>query len=120
MDDRLRNPKNWYLVLDADADARERERCACRSCLREYVAASQVAADDVLEELVADGILPAGTSLTVLLGRYGEPLGEDPAADIEDALPGTWVRISSKAEADWARIAARCRCPACAADSAPT
>ena len=119
MQERLRRPKNWYIMLDTEADARERELCACRSCLREYGAAAQVAADQVVAELVGDAVLPAASSITVLVRRYGSEL-LDAADDIEAVLPGTWLRIEEKAAAVWTRIAARCRCPACAADSAPT
>jgi hypothetical protein len=114
MEDKPPKGKNWYILLDAEGDARLRDLCACASCVRQYIAAYQAAADDLMDVLMAEGLFPRGSSITVLRGRYGEPLEEDPADDLDSARPGTSLAIERKAAADWDHIAAACRCPSCA------
>jgi hypothetical protein len=113
MADSLSRGKNWYIVLDAEGDARLRGLCACPSCVRQYIAAFEAAADDVMDVLMAEGLFPRGSSITVLRGRYGEPPDEDPADDLESARPGTSLAIQRKAAADWDHIATSCHCPYC-------
>jgi hypothetical protein len=114
MKDKPRKGKNWYILLDAEGDARLRGLCVCPSCVRQYIAAFEAAADDVMDALMAEGLFPPGSSITVLRGRYGEPLNEDPADDLDAARPGTSLAIERNAAADWDHIAAACRCPSCA------